>query len=75
MLFHVARHDGLFIGTSSALNLVGAYRMGLEHRGQGKRIVTFLCDAGTRYASKLLNKSWQEEKELVPRELAQRVPQ
>jgi cysteine synthase len=69
MLFHVARHDGLFLGTSSALNLVGALHLGLEHKGQGKKIVTFLCDSGSRYASKLLDKGWQEEKDLTPRSL------
>jgi len=71
MLFHLARHDGLFLGTSSALNLAGALRLGLRDgiRGQGKKIVTFLCDSGSRYASKLLDKAWQEEKDLKPRKL------
>ncbi len=69
MLFHVSRHDGLFLGTSSALNLHGAYRLGLEHRGEGKKIVTFLCDSGSRYASRLLNEGWQQEKGLVPQDL------
>ena len=70
MLFHVARHDGLFLGTSSALNLAGAYRLGLKHRGKKRKIVTFLYDSGSRYASKLLSDAWQQEKGLVPRPLA-----
>lgn len=70
MLFHVANHDGLFLGTSSALNLAGAYRIGQRHRGSGKHIVTFLCDHGSRYASKLLDPAWREKTQLSPRPLA-----
>jgi cysteine synthase A len=66
MLFHVAKHDGLFMGTSAALNLYGAYKAAKDHQDSGKRIVTLLCDSGSRYASKLLDQTWLEEKELVP---------
>lgn len=69
MLFHVARSDGLFLGTSSALNLAAAYSLGRRYQGKGKRIVTFLCDHGSRYASKILDQSWQEEKGLIPQPL------
>ena len=69
MLFHVAANDGLFLGTSAALNLYGAYLMGLRYKDSGKRIVTFLCDHGSRYASKVLNQAWLEEKDLVPGKL------
>ena len=65
-LFHVARNDGLFMGTSAALNLYGAYKLGLQYKGSGKNIVTFLCDHGSRYSSKLLNAQWLEEKDLIP---------
>jgi len=69
MLFHVAKNDGLFLGTSSALNLAGALRVGLRYRGSGKNIVTFLCDHGSRYASKLLDPAWRKKTELEPRPL------
>ena len=69
MLFHVARHDGLFMGTSSALNLYSAYSMGLAMKNSGKTIVTFLCDHGSRYASKVLSPGWRQEKDLEPRPL------
>jgi len=62
MLFHLSRHDGLFQGTSSALNMAAAYRIGLANKGSGKTIVTMLCDHGSRYASKLLSPEWLEEK-------------
>ncbi|CAM2011189.1 cysteine synthase A [Acanthopleuribacter pedis] len=69
MLFHTAHRDGLFLGTSSALNLYGAYQVAMNNRNSGKTIVTFMCDHGSRYAGRLLNPSWLEEKNLVPRPL------
>ncbi len=69
MLFHIAQHDGLFLGTSAALNLFGAYQMGLRNRNKQKSIVTFLCDHGSRYASKVLDQDWLQEKGLVPEKL------
>lgn len=70
VMFHVAKYDGLFLGTSSALNLYGAYALGKQNQGSGKRIVTFLCDHGSRYASKVLDKNWLEEKGFQPQALS-----
>lgn len=70
MLFHLAKHDGIFLGTSSALNAYGAYHLGMQYRNTGKVIVTFLCDSGTRYISKLLNQEWVKAQGLEPRPLA-----
>ncbi len=70
MMFHVAKHDGLFVGTSSALNLHGAYQMALQYQDSGRHIVTFLCDHGSRYASKVLDPKWLEEKCLRPKPLS-----
>jgi cysteine synthase A len=64
MVFHLAKHDGLFVGTSSGLNVAAAYRLGMANRGTGKTIVTVLADSGSRYASRLLNPSWRAEKGL-----------
>jgi len=69
MLFHVSRQDGLFLGTSAALNLVSAFQLAKRHQGQGKTIVTILCDHGSRYQSKLLSESWRKEKGLIPQPL------
>jgi cysteine synthase A len=71
MLYHLARHDGLVVGTSAALNAMAAYRLGLQRKGSGATIVTVLCDHGTRYQSRVLNDAWLAEKGLVPRELAE----
>lgn len=69
MLFHIARHDGLFLGTSAALNLVSAYQLARRHQGEGRTIVTILCDHGSRYQSKLLSDAWRKEKGLIPQPL------
>jgi cysteine synthase A len=66
MLHHVAREDGLVIGTSSALNLCGAYEIARRHPGKGLRIVTFLCDHGSRYASRVFNPEFLAGRGLVP---------
>jgi cysteine synthase A len=70
MFYHLSHEDGLLVGTSAALNVYSAYRYALQHRGQGKRIVTFLCDSGTRYLSRLLSSQWLKEKGLAPRPLS-----
>lgn len=69
VLFHLGKHDGLFVGTSSGLNVAAALRIAREHRGSGKVIVTMLCDSGTRYASRILDPSWRETKKLAPKPL------
>ena len=69
MLYHLASEDGLVVGTSAALNARAAYEIAMKNRGSGKRIVTFLCDSGTRYMSRLFNKDWLKEKGLRPKPL------
>jgi cysteine synthase A len=67
MLYHLAREDALVVGTSAALNVRAAYEYARKHRGEGLRIVTFLCDHGSRYASKVFNPEFLTSKSLVPR--------
>lgn len=69
MLYHLAREDALVVGTSSALNVRGAWEIARQHAGEGLRIVTFLCDHGSRYASKVLDAAWLRAKGLEPRPL------
>ncbi|MBS1271353.1 MAG: O-acetylserine dependent cystathionine beta-synthase [Candidatus Marinimicrobia bacterium] len=68
-LYHIARYDGLLIGTSSAVNLYTAYRLGIDNRNSGKTIVTFICDHGSRYQSRIFNPRWLEEQNLTPQPL------
>ncbi|KAG3126057.1 hypothetical protein PC128_g27273, partial [Phytophthora cactorum] len=54
MAYFLLRNDGIFVGPSSALNVLGAVKMAKE-LGPGHTIVTILADGGVRYGSKLYN--------------------
>jgi len=69
MLYHLAAHDALVVGTSAALNVRAAYELARARPGEGLRIVTFLCDHGSRYASKVFNREFLASKGLEPRPL------
>lgn len=56
--------EGLCLGLSSGINVAGAVALG-KQLGQGKRIVTILCDTGFRYLSTLYNAEWLEMKGLT----------
>ena len=64
MLTHVAQNEGLFVGPSAALNLYGAFMIGLKNQNSKKVIATILCDHGSRYQSRLLDNDWLKEKGL-----------
>ncbi len=55
--------EGLCLGLSSGINVVGAERLANE-MGPGHMIVTMLCDSGLRYLSSLYNPDWLTEKQL-----------
>ncbi|MCA0303989.1 MAG: cysteine synthase A [Proteobacteria bacterium] len=63
VLFDLVEHEGLVLGGSSAINVVGAMRLARD-LGPGKTIVTILCDGGQRYQSKLFNQAFLREKKL-----------
>ncbi|EGZ09704.1 hypothetical protein PHYSODRAFT_523024 [Phytophthora sojae] len=67
MAYFLLRNDGVFVGPSSALNVLGAVKMARE-LGPGHTIVTILADGGVRYGSKLYNEEWLAENDLLPRE-------
>ena len=63
VVFDLLEHEGLFLGSSSGINVAGALRLAKE-LGPGKTIVTILCDGGERYASRLFNPAFLREKGL-----------
>ena len=63
VLFDLIEHEGLVLGGSSAINIVGAMRLARD-LGPGKTVVTILCDGGSRYQSKLFNPAFLREKKL-----------
>ncbi len=64
MLYHLAKEEGLLLGPSAALNVYGAYQLGLKNKGSGKTIVTILCDSALRYQSRVFNNDWLRDKGL-----------
>jgi cysteine synthase len=63
-VFDLARHEGLILGGSSAINVAGAVRLARD-LGPGHTVVTILADSGTRYQSKLFNRAFLESKGLL----------
>ncbi|KAJ6625253.1 tryptophan synthase beta subunit-like PLP-dependent enzyme [Mycena sp. CBHHK59/15] len=56
MARYLVQHDGLFVGSSSACNLVACVRLAKKMGWRsGERIVTVLCDSGARHYSKFWN--------------------
>ncbi len=63
ILHELMRRDGLHLGLSSAINVAGAERLA-QQLGPGKRVVTILCDTGSRYLSTIWNADWCRAKGL-----------
>jgi cystathionine beta-synthase len=59
---------GILGGSSSGTLLAGALRYCRE-QSEPKRVVTLVCDTGSRYLSKVYNDSWVLEQGLAEREL------
>ncbi len=65
VVYQLLKKDGLFMGGSVGIN-VGAAVALAKQMGPGHRIVTVLCDGGSRYQSKLYNPAWLAERGLLP---------
>ncbi len=63
VLYTLVQEEGLCLGGSSALNVLGAMELA-RTLGPGKIIVTILCDYGNRYMSKLFNSEFLRSKDL-----------
>ena len=63
VIFDLLQHEGFCFGGSSGINVAGAIRLAKE-MGPGHTIVTVLCDAGSRYQSKLFNPAFLRENDL-----------
>ncbi|MBC33371.1 MAG: cysteine synthase A [Rickettsiales bacterium] len=57
IVFKMIKEEGLILGGSSGINIMGAVKLG-KLLGPGKNIVTILCDYGTKYQSKIFNKEF-----------------
>lgn len=57
MAYYLTKFEGMCLGPSAALNVVGAVKLA-KLLGPGHTIVTILCDGGERYQSKLYNEEY-----------------
>lgn len=62
---YLARRDGLFLGSSSCVNIVGAVKLA-KRLGPGRRVVTIACDSGVRHLSKFWSDEYVEKHGLRP---------
>ncbi|CAJ2506429.1 Uu.00g005590.m01.CDS01 [Anthostomella pinea] len=64
MVYRCLDEEGLYLGASSALNVVAAKEVA-ELMGPGHTVVTMLCDGAYRYADRLFSRKWLESKGLL----------
>jgi cysteine synthase len=62
-IYDLALHEGMVMGGSTGINIVGAIRLAHD-LGPGHTIVTILCDQGARYQSKIFNPAFLKERGL-----------
>jgi cysteine synthase A len=68
VLYQMLYKDGLFMGGSVGINVAAAVQLA-QRLGPGHRIVTVLCDGGSRYQSRIYSRPWLEEKGLWSNDL------
>ena len=57
MAHYLLRHEGLFVGSSSAMNIAGAL-IAASQMPEGSNIVTVVCDGGQRHTSRFWNRDF-----------------
>lgn len=65
MARYLLRREGLFVGSSAAMNCVGAVKAA-RRLGPGHTVVTVLCDGGHRHLSKFHSAAYLEAQGLTP---------
>ena len=64
---NLLRREGVLAGSSSGTCLAAALKYCREQT-EAKRVVTFACDTGNKYLSKLFNDFWMEDQGFIERE-------
>ena len=75
MVYRCLDEEGLYLGASSALNVVAAKEVA-ERLGKGHTVVTVLCDGAYRYQDRLFSRKWLAEKKLlgaIPKHLKKHI--
>src|SRR5687767_12514675 len=65
MARRLTREEGLFVGGSAGLITHVALQVAREIDDANALVVTFLCDTGERYLSKVFNDEWMRENQLL----------
>ncbi|MBB3700630.1 pyridoxal-phosphate dependent enzyme [Flammeovirga yaeyamensis] len=60
--------EGLLAGSSSGTLIAAALKY-CQEQTEPKRVVTFVCDSGNKYFSKLFNDHWMKEKGFIEKEV------
>lgn len=68
MVRHLAKHEALFVGGSTGLNVKVAVDIA-QTAPPGSVIVTIVCDTGERYLSKAHNPAWLLDNHLIPKDV------
>jgi len=63
-VYRLLREEGLFVGSTSGVNVAAAVQVARD-LGPGHTIVTVLCDTGSKYLSRLYNREWLAQKNLL----------
>ncbi len=61
------KKEGLLAGSSTGTLLAAALKY-CHEQGEAKNVVTFACDTGNKYLSKLFNDFWMEDQGFIRRE-------
>ncbi|MQP63914.1 pyridoxal-phosphate dependent enzyme [Niveispirillum sp. SYP-B3756] len=61
------RKEGILAGSSSGTLLAAALKY-CRDQTERKRVVTFVCDTGNKYLSKMFNDAWMEDQGFTPRD-------
>ena len=70
MARRLTREEGLFVGGSAGLITHAALNVARRVNDPSALVVTFLCDTGERYLSKLYNDEWMRENQMLDSEKA-----
>lgn len=75
MVYRLLDEEGLYVGGTSALNVVGACKLA-KTLPENSNVVTILADSGNKYAEKVFSKKWLQDKKLydaIPQHLLRYV--
>ena len=63
-VYRLLREEGLFVSSTTGINVAAAVRVARD-LGPGHTVVTVLCDTGSKYLSRLFNREWLAQKNLL----------